>query len=432
MIWNEEKECMSVEARRALQLERLRNIVAYAYERVPVYRKKMDDAGVKPSDIVTLKDIEKLPFTTKQDLRDNYPFGMMAADKKDIVRVQGTSGTTGKLTLMPYTANDIEAWTECMARTSTAAGVTSESVIQICYGYGLFTGGMGMHYGAERVGAMVIPMSAGNTERQLMIMEDLEVEALACTPSYAMHLAEEIEKRGIDLSRLKLKYGIFGAEPCSEAYRREIERRLKIRVTDIYGLCELTGPGVASECEQQCGMHINEDYFYPEIIDPATGEALPDGESGELVFTSLTKEGCPVIRYRTRDLSVLMNEPCACGRTTRRMKKVMGRSDDMLIIRGVNVFPTQIETILMEMGEVAPVYMLIVDRVNNMDTLEVQIEVSEQLFSDSVKHIEELVHRIEERIRTRLGVGAKVTLVEPGSIPRSEGKAKRITDKRKI
>lgn len=389
-------------------------------------------AGVSPDDVRTLKDIEKLPFTTKQDLRDNYPYGMFAVDMEKVVRIQGTSGTTGKLTLVGYTERDLDNWAECMARTSASAGLTPKSIVQISYGYGLFTGGLGMHGGAEKMGCTVIPISAGNTERQIMLMRDLGVEALACTPSYAMHLAEMIEKMGLDRSEFRLKYGVLGAEPCSEAFRREIERRLGIRVTDIYGLCELTGPGVAYECAEQQGMHINEDLFYPEIIDPETGRVLPEGETGEIVFTSLQKEAFPVIRYRTRDLTSLTSEPCACGRTTRRMSKVLGRSDDMIIVRGVNVFPTQIETILMEMGEIAPVYMLVVDRKSNMDTLEVQIEVSQKLFGDTVKHIEELVNHIGERIRTRLGVSATVTLVEPGSLPRSEGKAKRVTDRRKI
>lgn len=431
-IWNREMECMNPRERKALQLERLKWSVKYVYNRVKPYREKMEAAGVKPEDINSLADLKYMPFMTKQDLRDNYPFGLFATDMEDVVRIQGSSGTTGKLTLVGYTESDIELWSEMMARTATAGGVTRKSIVQISYGYGLFTGGMGMHHGSEKIGATIIPMSGGNSERQIMIMKDLGVEVLACTPSYALHLAETIRKMGVDLSELKLKYGVFGAEPCSEAMRKEIERALGIRATDIYGLCEIIGPGVAFECEHQCGMHINEDCFYPEIISPDTGEVLEDGEQGEIVFTTLTKEAFPLIRYRTRDLTRLIADTCECGRTTRRMEKVLGRSDDMIIIRGVNVFPTQIETILMEMGEVDPHYLLVVDRVNNMDTLEVQIEVSDKIFSDSVRFVEDLLNRIRDRIHTVLGISVKVTLVEPGTIPRSEGKAKRIVDKRKI
>jgi len=430
--WDEHMECMDRNNLQEIQFKRLVETVKRVYTSVPYYRKKMQERGIIPEDIKSLDDLRKLPFTTKQDLRDNYPYGLFAVPMSEIVRIHASSGTTGKPTVVGYTKHDIGIWSEVMARTLVAAGADKHSFVQIAYGYGLFTGGLGVHYGAERIGASVIPISSGNTRRQIQIMVDFGTTVLACTPSYALYLAETMEEMGIDKSQLKLKSGVFGAEPWSENMRKEIETKLNIKAYDIYGLSEIIGPGVSFECEYQCGMHINEDHFLPEIINPETGEVLGEGEYGELVFTTITKEGLPLIRYRTRDITALHYDRCRCGRTLVRMEKVIGRTDDMIIIRGVNVFPSQIESVLLEMGEVEPHYQLIVDRVNNLDVLEVLVEVSERMFSDEVKKLEQLEKKITKAIEETLGISVKVRLVEPKTIERSEGKAKRVIDKRKI
>lgn len=432
VYWNKTYECMSREEMRALQSERLINTVNRIYNNVPFYREKMQKKGIEPGDIKSIDDLKKLPFTYKQDLRDNYPYGMFAVPLNEIIRIHASSGTTGKKTVVGYTRNDIDTWSEVMARTFVSAGASKESIIQVAYGYGLFTGGLGAHYGAERVGASVIPISGGNTMRQLEIMKDFGTTLLACTPSYALYLAEALEEAGIKKSDLKLKSGVFGAEPWSENMRKELEQRLGILAIDIYGLSEVMGPGVASECACKGGLHVQEDHFIPEIIDPETEEVLPEGSVGEIVFSTITKEGLPLLRYRTRDLSSLEYGKCDCGRTLVRMSKVKGRSDDMLIIRGVNVFPSQIETVLLELGETAPHYLLIVDRVDNLDILEVQVEMNQEMFSDEVKRIEDLERKIKKEIENTLGINANVRLVEPKSIERSEGKAVRVIDKRKI
>lgn len=428
--WNEKYECMSRDEMRKVQTERLIKTVNRVYNNVPNYRKKMNDKGILPGDIKTVDDLKQLPFTYKQDLRDTYPFGLFAAPMNEIVRVHASSGTTGKKTVVGYTKNDIEVWAEVMARTFAGAGAGKDSFLQVSYGYGLFTGGLGAHYGGEYLGATVIPTSSGNTKLQLSLMQDFGTTHIACTPSYALYLAEEMQELGIKPEELKLKAGIFGAEPWSESMRKEIEQRLNIKAFDIYGLSEVIGPGVACECEYQCGMHIPEDHFIPEIIDPDTEEVLPQGSQGEIVFTTITKEGLPLIRYRTRDLSSLNYAPCKCGRTEARMTKVTGRTDDMLIIRGVNVFPSQVESVLLSIGETAPHYMLIVDRKDNLDTLEIQVEITPQLFSDEVKKLEDIERKIKKEIESTLGISAKIKLVEPKSIQRSEGKAKRVIDRR--
>lgn len=432
MYWNEKYECIDREDLGQLQLERLKQTVDRVYHNVPHYRNAMQAIGLEPGDIQTLEDLSKLPFTTKQDLRDNYPYGLFTVPLSEIVRIHSSSGTTGKPTVVGYTRQDLNTWSELMARSFYAAGVTKEDVVQISYGYGLFTGGLGMHYGAEKVGASVIPTSGGNTKRQAMIMKDYGSTVLACTPSYALFMAEVLEELGIDKDEMKLRAGIFGAEPWSQNMRKEIESKLGLSAHDIYGLSEIIGPGVAIECAAKNGLHIAEDHFIPEIINPETGEPLPYGEKGELVFTTITKEGLPMIRYRTRDISRLHVEKCSCGRTHVRMERVSGRSDDMLIIRGVNVFPTQIESVLLEIGETEPHYHLIVDRIGTLDTLEVQVEVSERMFSDEIKRLEHLERKIRKEIETVLGVSCKVALVEPKTLARSEGKAKRVTDKRKF
>ncbi len=428
--WNEKYECMSRDEMRKVQTERLIKTVNRVYNNVPNYRKKMNDKGILPGDIKTVDDLKQLPFTYKQDLRDTYPFGLFAAPMNEIVRVHASSGTTGKKTVVGYTKNDIEVWAEVMARTFAGAGAGKDSFLQVSYGYGLFTGGLGAHYGGEYLGATVIPTSSGNTKLQLSLMQDFGTTHIACTPSYALYLAEEMQELGIKPEELKLKAGIFGAEPWSESMRKEIEQRLNIKAFDIYGLSEVIGPGVACECEYQCGMHIPEDHFIPEIIDPDTEEVLPQASQGEIVFTTITKEGLPLIRYRTRDLSSLNYAPCKCGRTEARMTKVTGRTDDMLIIRGVNVFPSQVESVLLSIGETAPHYMLIVDRKDNLDTLEIQVEITPQLFSDEVKKLEDIERKIKKEIESTLGISAKIKLVEPKSIQRSEGKAKRVIDRR--
>jgi phenylacetate-CoA ligase len=433
MIFDIEYETMPREALEAIQLRRLQATLARAYAAVSFYRQQFDQAGLKPGDIRSLKDLRKIPFTTKQDLRDNYPFGMFAVPMDNVVRIHASSGTTGQPTVVGYTARDVITWATLMARSLSAGGATRGDIIHNAYGYGLFTGGLGVHYGAEKLGASVIPVSGGNTKRQIVIMKDFGPTILTATPSYALHLAEVAEEMGVSFRDLRFKYGIFGAEPWSEKMRAEIERKLGLVAVDIYGLSEVIGPGVAIEChEAKNGLHIFEDHFIPEIIDPATGEALPYGESGELVFTSITKEAFPVIRYRTRDISTLNAEPCICGRTLVRMDKVSGRTDDMLIIRGVNVFPSQIESVLMEMEGVSPHYQLVVDREGNLDTLTVRVEVDEHVFSDEVKQLQDLERRISKNIKEYLGVSAKVKLVEPKAIARSEGKAVRVIDNRKL
>lgn len=416
----------------SVQSERLYETVERVYFNVPYYRHKMQEKGLGPESIRSIDDISKLPFTVKQDLRDNYPFGLFAVPMSEIVRIHASSGTTGKPTVVGYTRNDIATWSEVMARTLTSAGADRNDFIQISYGYGLFTGGLGLHYGGEKIGASVIPISGGNTSRQIQLMHDFGSTVLACTPSYALYLAEAIQESGISRDEFRLKAGVFGAEPWTENMRREIEEKLKIKAIDIYGLSEVIGPGVASECQFQEGLHINEDHFYPEIIDPLTLEVLPDGEIGELVFTTLTKEGLPLIRYRTRDLTRLTREKCKCGRTMVRMEKCLGRSDDMLIIRGVNLFPSQVESILLEMSEIKPHYQLIVDRINNLDTLELKVEVDEAFFLDKISQLEALRKKIQDNLESSLGLGIKVSLVEPKIIERSEGKSKRVIDKRKF
>ncbi|NLG36877.1 MAG: phenylacetate--CoA ligase [Clostridiales bacterium] len=433
MYWNPSAECMEPEKLRELQTKRLIRTIHHVYQNVPYYRNRMQETGVAPGDIRSLEDLALLPFTTKQDLRDNYPYGLFAVPLSEIVRIHASSGTTGKPTVVGYTQRDIQTWAELMARTLTCAGADKNAVIQNAYGYGLFTGGLGVHYGAELIGASVIPISGGNTQRQIMLMKDFGTTMLTCTPSYALYLAEAMAEEGIDPTRdIILKYGVFGAEPWTNGMRREIERKLGIRATDIYGLSEVIGPGVAFECEIQQGLHVNEDHFLPEIIDPATGRVLPDGQEGELVFTTITKEGIPVIRYRTRDLTSLSREACQCGRTHVRMNKVLGRSDDMIIIRGVNVFPTQVESVLVTYTEVEPHYLLVVERVNNLDRLEVWVEMSDRLFSDEVRRVEEIRHRITRELESLLGLSVGVKLVEPKSIERSQGKARRVLDKRTL
>ncbi|MDX9872015.1 MAG: phenylacetate--CoA ligase [Clostridia bacterium] len=432
MYYEKDLETMPRSDLEKLQLKRLQDTVETVYQKVPFYRQAFDAKGIKPEDIRTLEDLKKLPFTKKTDLRDQYPFGLFAVPMEEVVRVHASSGTTGKPTVVGYTKNDIHTWASLIARSIVMAGGSKGDIVQNAYGYGLFTGGLGLHGGAELLGAAVVPISGGNTDRQLMLMEDFGSTILCCTPSYALNLAEEGHSRGLDFARLPLKAGIFGAEPWSERMRKQIEDKLQITALDIYGLSEVLGPGVAMECKEQEGSHIYEDHFIAEIIDPETGEVLPYGEQGELVLTSLTKEALPIIRYRTRDITALNPEPCACGRTHVRMKRISGRSDDMLIIRGVNVFPSQVESVLLEFGETAPHYLLVVDRQRDMDELEILVEISPQLFSDKVRGLEELEGRLRARINSVLGISSRIKLVEPRSIPRSEGKSKRIVDKREI
>ena len=423
-------ECMSRDEMSALQSERLVKQVKNVYDHVEFYRKKMDDMGVEPGDIKGIEDISKLPFTTKEDLRDHYPFGLLAVPQEQIVRVQGTSGTTGKLTLASYTQKDVDVWGECVARGLTMAGLTSKDRIHICYGYGLFTGGMGLDYGAHALGAMAIPMSAGNTKRQLMCMEDFGATAFACTPSYAVYLAEAAQEAGI-VDRLQIKASINGAEPWTDEMRKKIESILHINTFDIYGLCEITGPGVAMDCIHHKGLHVHEDFFYPEILNPVDQTPCADGETGELVFTTLVKEGMPLLRYRTKDLTSIDHTTCECGRTLPRIQKFTGRTDDMKVIRGVNVFPTQVEAALLSMGGgVAPHYLMIVDRENNLDVLTVMVEVDEKYFSDEIRKLDELKSRVAAVLKQALGVSVRVKLVEPKTIQRSEGKAKRVIDNR--
>ena len=431
MIWNESKECMSRDEMQALQSKRLVKAVNRVYHNVEYYRKKMQAVGVEPGDIRGIEDITKLPYTTKDDLRDTYPFGLFAAPRSEIVRVHASSGTTGKATVVGYTRKDIDIWSECVARCLSGAGVTNQDTIQIAYGYGLFTGGLGAHYGAENLGATVVPQSTGNTKKLITMMKDFGVTALACTPSYLLHIAETLEESG-DIGNVQLKAAICGAEPWTEQMRLQVEEKLGINAFDIYGLSEIMGPGVACDCIYHKGLHVQEDHFYPEIVSADTLAPVADGETGELVFTTLTKEGIPLIRYRTKDLTSISREKCECGRTTARISRFKGRSDDMLIIRGVNVFPSQIEAALLEMGGTSPYYMMIVDRVNNLDTLEVQVEVEERFFSDEIRELENLTKKIAHVIQQAIGLAVKVKLVEPHSLERSMGKAVHVIDKRKL
>jgi phenylacetate-CoA ligase len=430
--WNESYECMPKERLKELQLERLKRMVNRIFDNVPFYRNKFQEMGLGPEDVRSLEDLKKLPFTNKTDLRDNYPYGLFAEPLSKIVRIHASSGTTGKPTVVGYTRNDLALWSECAARALVCAGADEHSVIQNSYGYGLFTGGMGIHGGAERLGASIIPMSGGNTQKQIMLMRDFGTTHLTCTPSYASYLGEALKDAGIDPNNLPLRAGVFGAEPWSENMRRNIEKSLGIKAHDIYGLSEICGPGVAIECGEQNGLHIWEDHFLAEIINPATGENMPEGEDGELVVTTLTKEGIPLLRYRTHDITHLIEEPCPCGRTHHRIARISGRTDDMLIIRGVNVFPTQIESALLAAGDVQPHYQLIVRRAGTLDTLEIKVELGEDFDLNSITELENLERRIKERIHSVIGINAKIVLVEPKSLPRSDGKAKRVIDLREI
>lgn len=432
MIWNRKAECADRQQMYEWQSERLHATVKRMYENVPAYRKKMREKGIEPGDVKSVEQLKHLPFTTKSDLRNNYPFGLFTLPQTDVVRVHASSGTTGKPTVVGYTQHDLEIWAEVVARSLTMAGVHKNDTIQVAYGYGPFTGGLGMHYGAEKVGATVIPISTGNTQKQLRFMTDFGTTVLACTPSYAAHLGESILKGGIKAEDVKLRIGVFGAEPWTTEMRLQIEELLRIRAYDIYGLSEIIGPGVSMECECRNGNHIFEDHFIPEIIDPETLETLPYGQPGELVFTTVTKEAMPLLRYRTRDLTRLHVGECACGRTLVRMDKCLGRSDDMLIIRGVNVFPSQVESVLLEMEEASPHYQLVIGRENNLDTMEIRVEINERFWTDSIRELENIRRRIDHNIKSLLGIGASIKLVEPHSIERSEGKAKRIIDNRRL
>lgn len=431
MMWNETKECMSRDEMSNMQSARLVKMVNRVYHNVEFYRKKMQKIGLEPGDISGIEDLYKLPFTTKDDLRDSYPFGMFAAPQSEIVRIHASSGTTGKATVVGYTRRDIDIWQECVARCLAMANIGRDDVMQVAYGYGLFTGGLGLHYGAENIGATVVPMSTGNTKKLVSMMLDFGVTAIACTPSYLLHISEVIEEMGI-LDQIKLRAAVCGAEPWTENMRCQIEEKLNIHAHDIYGLSEIMGPGVAMDCSRHDGLHVFEDHFYPEIVSPETLEAVPEGEVGELVFTSLTKEGIPLIRYRTKDLTSIDYSTCECGRTLARISRFKGRSDDMLIIRGVNIFPSQVESALLEMGETSPHYLMIVDRQNNLDTLEVWVEVEERFFSDEIRQLERLNEKISNVLKAALGIAVKVKLVEPKSLERSMGKAKRIIDKRNL
>lgn len=431
-IWQPEFECMSREDLGQLQLERLQAVLHRVYRNVPFYRQAFDRLQILPQEIKSLDGLQRLPFTTKVDLRETYPYGMFAVPLREVVRIHSSSGTTGKPTVVGYTQNDLLTWSDLVARFLSAGGVTREDVVQISFGYGLFTGGFGLHYGAERIGASVIPVSAGNTQRQIMIMQDFKSTALVCTPTYALYLSEVMSEMKIDLQSLSLRVGLFGSEPWSERIRQEIEERLHILATDNYGLSEIIGPGVAGECQFKDGLHLFEDQFFPEVIDPQTDEVLPYGREGELVLTTLTKEAFPLIRYRTGDITSLNPAPCRCGRTLIRMARVFGRTDDMLIIRGVNVYPSQIEQVLLEMDGTLPHYQIIVDRKGALDELEVLVEVSEKIFFDEMKRQRQMVERIEEGLRSTLGISAKVKLVEPKTMERFEGKARRVVDKRRL
>jgi len=431
MIWNKEAECEVVDTRKAEQGKNLRNLVERVYESVPFYRNKMDKKGITPDDIKSIDDIKNLSFTTKNELRETYPYGLLAVEESQIMEVHTSSGTTGTPVVDAYTQADLDLWSEVMARTLAMAGAQEGDIVQNAYGYGLFTGGLGVHYGARKLKANVIPISAGNTKRQIMVMRDFGTTILTCTPSYALYLAEAAREEGVPFENLSVRAGCFGAEPWSDTMRDQIEEELSISAHDIYGLTEIIGPGVAAECSEKNGLHINEDFFYPEIIDPATGEVLPDGEKGELVFTTLTKEGTPIIRYRTRDITYLFRDKCTCGRTTIKMHRLFGRTDDMLIIRGVNVFPSQIEQVLMQIEETQPHYQIIIDRgEKHLDEVELLVEVEERFFSDETKNLETLRKKIISEIQAELGIGVRIRLVEPKTIQRSIGKAQRVVDKR--
>jgi len=431
MIWNETKECMSRDEKINLQSARLRKLVDYVYHNVEFYRKKMQKVGLEPGDIKDINDIVKLPFTTKDDLRDTYPFGLFAVPHSEIVRIHASSGTTGKATVVGYTRHDLDIWAECVARCLNMANVGRDDIIQIAYGYGLFTGGLGAHGGAEKIGAMVVPMSTGNSKKLTTMMVDFGATAIACTPSYLLHISEVLEAEGL-LDQIKLKSAVCGAEPWTEKMREELERRLKIKAYDIYGLSEVMGPGVACDCEYHEGLHVCDDHFYPEIIDSKTLMPVPEGETGELVFTTLTKEGLPLIRYRTKDLTSITYDTCKCGRTSARISRFKGRADDMLIIRGVNVFPSQVEAALVNVEEVTPHYMIVVDRVNNLDTLEIQVELDSKYYTDEIKGIEKLTAKIGHVIQQALGLSAKIKIVQPNTLKRSEGKAVHVIDNRKL
>jgi phenylacetate-CoA ligase len=431
-IWNEKAETMPREDLEQLQLERLQSTLNRVHRNVTFYRNRFEEMGVMPGDIRTREDLERIPFTTKEDLRENYPYGMFALPLREVVRIHSSTGTTGKPTVVGYSANDIDSWSEVVARIMTAGGVTRDVVVQIAFGYGLFTGGFGLHYGAEKIGASVIPISSGNTEKQLMIMEDYRTSAIVCTPSYGMYLAETIEEQGREPGSLSLKYGLFGSEPWSDHMREEIESRTGIIATDNYGLSEVMGPGVAGECLEKSGLHLNEDHFIPEIIDPETGKVLPFGEEGELVITTVTREAMPLIRYRTRDITRLVNDSCPCGRTLVRMEKVKGRTDDMLIIKGVNIYPAQVEQVLFGFEGVTPHYQIVLTREGSMDHMEILVEVNETIFFDEMKKQRDMVDSINEKMRNALGLSAKVKLVEPRSLERFQGKAERVRDERKI
>ncbi len=430
MIWNINKECMSQEQMRELQGKRLQKLVSLVYHNVPFYRSKMQSMDLSPNDIRTIEDIVKLPFTTKQDLRDNYPYGLLATPKSEIVRVHASSGTTGNPTIVGYTRKDLSIWSEVMSRCLSAFGVTRDDTFSVSYGYGLFTGGLGAHYGVENLGATVIPASTGNTEKHIKLIRDLEITGIACTPSYALYLAETLDKLGVDKKDIKLRVGALGAEPWTDNMRKEIEDRLGVKGYNIYGLSEIIGPGVSYECIEQNGSHINEDHFFPEIIDPETTLPIADGEVGELVFTTLTKEGMPLLRYRTKDLCSLSHEKCSCGRTNVKMSRIVGRSDDMLIIRGINVFPSQVESVILDIPELEPQYMLVVDRKNNLDTLQVQVEVRKDYFSDDMGRMLQMKKDLSDRLKNVLSISADIRLMEPNSIPRSEGKSKHVIDNR--
>lgn len=432
MIWNETMECMNREDMRKLQGIRLKQTVERVYHNCEPYRKRMQEKGITPVDINTIEDIVKLPFTSKKDLRDNYPFGLLSTPMSEIVRLHASSGTTGKPIVVGYTRGDLNIWDEVGARCFSAYGLGKQDVIQVSYGYGLFTGGLGAHGAVETIGGTVIPMSSGNTEKQIMLMRDFGAVGLACTPSYALYLADAMIDSNISRDEFQLKVGVFGAEPWTEEMRKELESKLGIKAYDIYGLTEIIGPGVGHECECQNGTHLCEDHFYPEIIDPETGEPMPPGEMGELVFSTITKEGMPLLRFRTRDLTSLIYEKCECGRTSVRMNRILGRSDDMLIIRGVNVFPSQVESVICEIPELEPHYFIVVDRINNLDTFEIQVEVKEEFYSDEMTKLLDLRKRIIHRLQSVIGLSPDVKLVEPRSIERSQGKAKRVNDKRKL
>ncbi|RKX93830.1 MAG: phenylacetate--CoA ligase [Spirochaetes bacterium] len=433
MIFNKEIETMSREEMQALQLKKLKDLVTYVYSNVEFYKKKFDAAGVKPSDIKTLKDISKLPFTTKDEMRETYPYGLLACDPEALKEIHTSSGTTGTPVVAGYTENDRTLWKEVMGRCLAMAGGDEHDVVQNAYGYGMFTGGLGVHYGAEAIGASVLPISSGNTKRQLNFMKDFKSTILTCTPSYSLFMAEVAKEMGMDFREFNLRAGIFGAEPWSDNMRIEIEKKLNLKAYDIYGLTEIIGPGVSCECEAQNGLHINEDYFYPEIINPETGEVLPEGEKGELVFTTLSREGTPIIRYRTRDITWLFRDNCSCGRSTVKMHRLLGRNDDMMILRGVNVFPSQIENVLMRIEETEPHYQIVIDRsTSSLDHVELHVEVEESFFSDETKNLEKIRDMIHEEMKQALGISLDIKLVEPKSIERSMGKAKRVIDKRDI